>query len=46
MYKNEFYLQIKEKIDEIILGKIIEISDIIFEDESLKIITKGREVIL
>ena len=38
--------QIKEKIDEIILGKIIEISDIIFEDESLKIITKGREVIL
>ena len=30
----------------VILGKIIEISDIIFEDESLKIITKGREVIL
>lgn len=46
MYKNEFYLQIKNQIDDIVLGKIIEISDIIFEDESLKIISKGKEVFL
>lgn len=46
IYKNEFYLKLKNNIDDIILGKIIEISDIIFEDESLKVLTKGKEVFL